>query len=597
MKRKKSRHKQLALEFLSNISLDGSNGSHVTHEDVPRASLRGRPLNPPILPHGCPYDSVVKTTAKTDEHDIHVSSSYKLLPQCQANTTPSIIIPYNVRTAGEIAQSDVRTASSVTTGRRTSAIQVPPTTNGRTSSSEQVHSLTVESTASKVLLNRRPCISARGSVDCKTFSSILNNVPCRRFSVRPPGFPNSSMAVFSVIAYNRNSSTTKPRTSYPRVRRSLGSATGAPNDADSGPLGTTPPKLIINGLFGSSSAGLDPSHLLSSFRCVGDEVKSFAQFLQSRHTSNSFQYNPPGTSPLGPILPFTAEPVPYGSATRSHESAISTSTGNTLEPLFKSGHAISNAICSIPPRRSQLWHAFHSTSYWSKYPARYRDSNGSSGVPGGGSSTYNGSCGASTAIPYPDPLLHYNPSLLDDPELFVVIRRRVFPLSSYLTSVLTYVRPSEEKKSVNRQFAERFPLIQLSLTKLRSLKAFMVQVIFNLSYDIWIAAHAHVLFEKLVLKLFIGKSNRRACAAASLLISAKLNDIKGTELTALIQELESHCRVARRDLFHAELDVCLGLEFCLVPPDSEILPHYLSICKRLDLTPPNPIPHFSYAQR
>ncbi|KAJ1550476.1 CDK5 and ABL1 enzyme substrate 1, partial [Cladochytrium tenue] len=131
----------------------------------------------------------------------------------------------------------------------------------------------------------------------------------------------------------------------------------------------------------------------------------------------------------------------------------------------------------------------------------------------------------------------YDPYYLDDPELRTGKHRTVINLPFFIGSIIQYSRPSEIKRELNERFRETHPTVDahLTLSQIRNLKLRLVRIALTRNLELSSVAVAFVYFEKLVLKGFVTKPNRRLVAAVCLLLAAKVNDPKETDYSKLLE--------------------------------------------------------------
>ncbi|KAF1770257.1 hypothetical protein GCK72_002075 [Caenorhabditis remanei] len=163
-----------------------------------------------------------------------------------------------------------------------------------------------------------------------------------------------------------------------------------------------------------------------------------------------------------------------------------------------------------------------------------------------------------------------------DPTIFSELgigKRTVIRHEGFIASTLHCESAERSKQVMNEDFEIKYPLIHLTLSKMKSLKREMALLGKSNEVDVYTVATAFVYFEKIIGKGLISKVNRKCVAGASLLIALKMNDYKKTTIKNYIDEAEEQLREQKSDLLAYELPICSVLQFKLQPSIEEIQPH------------------------
>ncbi|KAI9350035.1 hypothetical protein DFJ73DRAFT_832846 [Zopfochytrium polystomum] len=180
-----------------------------------------------------------------------------------------------------------------------------------------------------------------------------------------------------------------------------------------------------------------------------------------------------------------------------------------------------------------------------------------------------------TLLIYPPEYPTYNPYYLDDPELKTGKHRTVINLPCYIGSIIQYSKPADIKKELNEHFRETHPTVDvhLTLSQIRNLKNLLVKVALARDLELSSVAMAFAYFEKLVIKGFATKVNRRLIAAVCLILAVKINDPKETDYGKLVETIEDEMEIPPKEIYSQEFSVYAALEFTLFLPQWEVLPH------------------------
>ncbi len=182
----------------------------------------------------------------------------------------------------------------------------------------------------------------------------------------------------------------------------------------------------------------------------------------------------------------------------------------------------------------------------------------------------------------------YDPTFFEEITIKNSAKKTVYGLNGMLGSVISYTKPDDLVKEMNRvfkQMALRSDIElsvdpSLTLTQIRNIKRKMTTVGIDIDMEKLTLASALIYFEKLCLKGVVGKENRRLYGAACLFLAAKVHEIKGFEFKVLANSIYELLDIDFKDILESEFTIFSELEFELYLPISELEYH---MSKLIDL--------------
>ncbi|RCN45516.1 hypothetical protein ANCCAN_08445 [Ancylostoma caninum] len=126
----------------------------------------------------------------------------------------------------------------------------------------------------------------------------------------------------------------------------------------------------------------------------------------------------------------------------------------------------------------------------------------------------------------------YDPTMLDE---IASASRTIIRTNGFIGVTKRFAPPHVSKATLNETFAEKFPNIHLTYSKLRSIKRDLWLLAKECDVDEYTLAHTFVYFERIVCKGLISKYNRKIVAGVAFLIAVKLNDYKKPVIVKVLE--------------------------------------------------------------
>ncbi len=151
-------------------------------------------------------------------------------------------------------------------------------------------------------------------------------------------------------------------------------------------------------------------------------------------------------------------------------------------------------------------------------------------------------------------------------------------------SINHYTKADFLKRELNEKFRKLHPTVHptITLSQIRNLKSRILQIGVQQSFALVTIARAYTFIEKLILRAFITKSNRRLVAACCLVLAAKATDSREIDYKRLFDRLASELSISRKEAVDAEFAVLAALSFRLQVSEDHFGGHLNRILTALD---------------